>query len=233
MSKSLQNIINIFLSKYEKFSKLNFGNRTDDHEIFVVQNLIKCYDWVLIDCLDKKGKCICCHFQDNGKYLNVEQTAKNIRLLNLKDGCYIIKRPYNKISFVPPPDIYILCVVDNNLVDYLGIECKSSTTNKPTFNDNIPSYFDESRILYLFTNVKLSYTCIFVGELIVSKEFVNLKKEMFNEFDKLLNVYKNKNINTEFSFNLSYRKKCELIGSFAGKYTIITKNSVEFLKKYV
>lgn len=132
-----------------------------------------------------------------------------------ENGYYQIPQPYSisRGSFNPAPDLYLVAVADNKIVEWVGIECKSSTSMKPMWNDNLPRPFIEGNIIYLFTGThkNKSFTCIFTNDVFFGGK----------DYSKILTVYENTRLflqaewerqgcQSEFPFlSAMVRTKCE------------------------
>lgn len=138
-----------------------------------------------------------------------------------EDGCYQIVQPYQlttRGSFNPAPDMYLVCVENKAIVDWIGIECKSSKTMRPTWNDNLPRPFKEGNILYLFTGTyqKETYNCIFTNEIFFQgKDYQKITTLYENARKFLEEEWKRMNCHEEFpDLSASFRIKCEQKNNF-------------------
>jgi len=131
---------------------------TSEHEKYVKKLLITTYGFLEIgNTADPFGN-ICRLINVGGKQtLDVIETYKNLGKLNLSEGYYLIHNPFCRESYVPPPDILLFRIsATKKTIEHVGVECKSSKTHSPTFNDTFPKTYDESRIIYFFTSVGAS-----------------------------------------------------------------------------
>ena len=71
------------------------------------------------------------------------------------DGFYTILQPYSKTgrgAMNPAPDLYLVSIVSKRIVEWLGIECKSSKDSLcPMWNEHLPREFVKGNILYFFS----------------------------------------------------------------------------------
>jgi hypothetical protein len=123
-------------------------------------------------------------FYNKMRNLDLVKTGQSIRALNLRDGYYVFPCPYNRLSYVPPPDMFLFRIVAGSIEDYIGFECKCSmNTLRPTWNDSPPRLFRDSRILYIFSSITHNRTYVFAGDLlwdysVIVGDIVNLRSEM-------------------------------------------------------
>ncbi len=74
--------------------------------------------------------------------------------IQVADGLYTILQPYSsgRGSFNPAPDLYLIEIKNKKVINWLGIECKSSKgAMKPTWNDNLPRPYTKGNIVYFLT----------------------------------------------------------------------------------
>ena len=66
------------------------------------------------------------------------------------DGFYTILQPYSKTgrgAMNPAPDLYLVSIVSKRIVEWLGIECKSSKDSLcPMWNEHLPREFVKGNI---------------------------------------------------------------------------------------
>lgn len=140
---------------------------------------------------------------------------KNIISIPGEDGYYQIPQPYSveRGSFNPAPDMYLVSVINGKIIEWIGIECKSSSSLKPTWNDNLPRPFKDGNIVYLFTGKKdkETYTCIFTHEVFFDgKDTAKINSVYENTILFLENEWKRQNCDEEFAYlSAKLRRKCE------------------------
>jgi len=75
--------------------------------------------------------------------------------INRPDGFYTILQPYSKTgrgAMNPSPDIYLIYIKGGQVVEWLGIECKSSKDSLcPMWNEHLPRAWEKGNILYFFS----------------------------------------------------------------------------------
>jgi len=75
--------------------------------------------------------------------------------INKDDGFYTILQPYSKTgrgAMNPAPDLYLVNIVSKRIVEWIGIECKSSKDSLcPMWNEHLPRDYVKGNILYFFS----------------------------------------------------------------------------------
>jgi len=161
-------------------------------------------------------------------------TPKQDVVVDVPDGLYQIPQPYmvgSRGSFNPAPDMYIMCIQNKKVDEYIGIECKSSCGLKPTWNDKLPRSFALGNIIYLFTgkNKEGSHTCLFTGEIFfrgkdpckIDKMYEDTRLFMKEQWDE-----------EEFPWlNAEFRRKCEQKRAFTlAEMDEFNTKTLEFLE---
>ena len=128
-----------------------------------------------------------------------------------ENGTYQIAQPYqfNRGSFNPAPDMYLVSVEDNKIVEWIGVECKSSKSFTPTWNDNLPRQFIQGNIIYLFTGA--CHTCVFTHDVFFNGKESKKIKDVYEKTRLFLEEeWKKQNCHEEFPFlKADFRIKCE------------------------
>jgi hypothetical protein len=222
------NLIKLFLENYKKLiEKIDF---TNNHE-----NDIKRFILEEIPCIQELNNTynneVICKYTN--KELDIQKTNTIIKKYNITDGIYIIQNPYCKKAYVPPPDIFIIHINDFCIIDYIGIECKSSITDKPTFNDNIVKPFSKTNIIYWFSNIKKKYNCIFISEVVIDKYVIHKFECMYNEIQEIIKKYIPSKKRNYLKFYPDFRRKNEIKRSFKNKIfrNILHKKTKNYLNK--
>jgi hypothetical protein len=159
-------------------------------------------------------------FYNKTKNLDLVKTGQSIRALNLRDGYYVFPCPYNRLSYVPPPDIFLFRIVAGAIEDYIGFECKCSmNTLRPTWNDSPPRLFRDSRILYIFSSITHNRTYVFAGDLlwdysVVVGDIVNLRSEIEDGMSRINGRIRGPSNpgGVELSYRMRYVQKADMPG---------------------
>lgn len=164
-------------------------------------------------------------------------------VLDYENGFYQITQPYSigRGSFNPSPDMYLLNIQEKRIVEWLGIECKSSTSMTPMWNDNLPRKFHNGNIIYLFTGKSSNisnnhkYTGIFTHDIFFNGEESTQIRELYAEIDTLLiSKWTERGFNIKFPMlKPTIRQKCEQNRAFTidqmNEYTVRTIDFLDLL----
>lgn len=186
--------------------------------------------------------------------MNKESHSPNkVRTIE-KEGYFTILQPYSiaRGSFNPAPDLYLVEIKGHTVINWLGIECKSSKGNMwPTWNDKLPRPYRKGNIIYFLTggnkkaggagNVPKNRNMIFTAEAffgLPEEETATLEtniKELFNEVKKFFQTTAIKNFPAlagKLKFDL--RQKIEQMHAISEdeivEFTALTK---EFLTAHL
>jgi hypothetical protein len=188
------------------------GSTSDGKHESEVSKILTSYGWIIVKkkyITDTKNKKI---------YLmnrNTHTPTDNINCEE-KDGYYQIPQPYSdgRGSFNPAPDIYLINVRNKKIVEWMGLECKSSKSMKPMLNDNVFRDFNEGNIIYLFSGSKNGKN---INMLTTGRIFVNNNDPkdigiFYNDINKIMQkLWIDKKLNTKFPmYKCFMRQKCEL-----------------------
>jgi hypothetical protein len=108
------------------------------------------------------------------KYLMNRTThSPNPYDIDKPDGLYNILQPYSKTgrgAMNPAPDLYLVAIVSKRIVEWVGIECKSSKDSLcPMWNEHLPREYVKGNILYFFSGydkeTKTKVNTIFTSEI--------------------------------------------------------------------
>lgn len=87
--------------------------------------------------------------------MNRGSHSPNPYTIDKPDGYYSILQPYSKTgrgAMNPSPDLYLVSIVSNRIVAWVGFECKSSKDSLcPMWNEHLPRPFVKGNILYFFS----------------------------------------------------------------------------------
>jgi hypothetical protein len=224
------NLIKLFLENYKQLiEKTDFtNNHEEDVKRFILEEIP-----VIKELNNILNNEVICKYTD--KEFDVQKTNIVIKKHNIKNGIYIIQNPYNKKAYVPPPDIFIIHIHENSIIDYLGIECKSSITDKPTFNDNLVKPFSKTNIIYWFSNIRKKYNCIFISEVVIDKYIIHKFEYMYNEIQEIIKKYVPSKKRNYLKFYPDFRKKNEIKRSFKNKIfrNILHKKTKNYLNRLI
>ena len=107
--------------------------------------------------------------------------------IDKEDGLYTILAPYSKTengSRRPSPDLYLVSIVSKRIVEWVGIECKSSKDSLcPMWNEHLPRDYVKGNILYFFSGydkeTKKKMNTIFTSEIFFQGKDGRVVEEKF------------------------------------------------------
>ena len=159
-------------------------------------------------------------------------------ILDYENGFYQITQPYSvgRGSFNPSPDMYLLNIQEKRIVEWLGIECKSSKSMTPMWNDNLPRHFNNGNIIYLFTGkpsaISDKHTGIFTHDIFFNGEESTQIRQLYAEISELLiSKWTEKGFNNKFPMlRPTIRQKCEQNRAFTiEQMNAYTARTIDFL----
>lgn len=157
------------------------------------------------------------------------------------DGLYNILQPYSKTgrgAMNPAPDLYLVSVKSGRIVEWIGIECKSSKDSLcPMWNEHLPREYVKGNILYFFSGydkeTKTKLNTIFTSDIFFQG---NDGKKIEEKFWLDVRAYMSHLWNTEYASEFPM-VSCKL-RQFCGQYPFtqaqmasMVTQTTEFLEK--
>ncbi len=226
-------MIRLVSSKLKEICALNMYEKSiKSHETECLNHLASIFSAKIIP---EKNRPPC--FYNYEKQLDIVKTNSEFMIATLEkripDGLVLIPNPYQKKSFIPPPDIFLFSIKNGLIDDYIGFECKASTNmHRPMWNDNMPKRFMSHKIVYIFTNITENYTTAFIGDAVI--DYDNMMtgiadiKETFNEHCRSFNEL-NRGIFNVLGIELSYRFRFVQKKDLVNEREFICDRSIEIL----
>jgi len=164
------------------------------------------------------------------------QPTKDV-IIPVSDGYYQIPQPYSngRGSFNPAPDNYLVNIRDKKVIEWLGLECKSSKSMKPMWNDNLPRDFRKGNIIYLFSGFikEKNINVLMTAEIFFNNVTTTIVDDIYKKTNDYLNkLWKDEGLDVKLPMLKCYmRQKCEqskgITEEQAKEYT---KKTIEFLE---
>ena len=142
------------------------------------------------------------------------QPTKDL-IVPFPDGYYQIPQPYSngRGSFNPAPDNYLVNIRDKRVSEWLGLECKSSKSMKPTWNDNLPRDFRKGNIIYLFSGFMKdkNMNVLMTAEIFFNNVSTTIVDTIYEKTNDYLNkLWKDEGLDVKLPMLKCYmRQKCE------------------------
>jgi hypothetical protein len=211
-------ILELLLTKLWEICGMDLsGCTTLNHEDVCVKHVAGLFGAGIV--YPVKGVQYC--FYDRMKQLDLSKTSGAISRLGLVDGYYVFPCPYNRLSYVPPPDMFLFKISGGTVEDYVGFECKCSlNTMRPSWNDSPPRLFRDSRMLYIFSSINNNCTYVFAGDLLwdysaIMGDIGNMRSDIDTGMSKInerIRGQVNKG-GIEISYRMRYIQKMNMPGS--------------------
>lgn len=164
------------------------------------------------------------------------QPTKDL-IVPFSDGYYQIPQPYSngRGSFNPAPDNYLVNIRDKKVSEWLGLECKSSKSMKPTWNDNLPRDFRKGNIIYLFSGFMKdkNINVLMIAEIFFNNVSTTIVDDIYEKTNEYLNkLWKENGLNVKLPMlKCLMRQKCEQSQSITEEQAKeYTKKTFEFLE---
>jgi hypothetical protein len=158
-------------------------------------------------------------------------------IVPIPDGYYQIPQPYSngRGSFNPAPDNYLVNIRDKKVTEWLGLECKSSKSMKPTWNDNLPRDFRKGNIIYLFSGFmkEKSINVLMTAEIFFNNVSTTIVDDIYEKTNNYLNkLWKDEGLDVKLPMlKCLMRQKCEQSKSITEEQAKeYTKKTFEFLE---
>ena len=164
------------------------------------------------------------------------QPTKDL-IIPISDGYYQIPQPYSngRGSFNPAPDSYLINIRDKKVTEWLGLECKSSKSMKPMWNDNLPRDFRKGNIVYLFSGFmkEKNINVLMTGEVFFNNISTKIVDDIYEKTNEYLNkLWKENGLDVKLPMlKCLMRQKCEQTQNITEeKAKEYTKKTLEFLE---
>jgi hypothetical protein len=173
--------------------------------------------------------------------MNRTTHSPNSYEIDKPDGFYTILQPYSKTgrgAMNPAPDLYLVSLVSKRIVEWIGIECKSSKDSLcPMWNEHLPRDFVKGNILYFFSGYdkesKKKINTLFTSEVVFNgQDGKEIEDKFWHDVRQHMMTLWNKDYATRFPM-----VACKL-RQFCGQYpftqeqmTSMVVRTVDFLNK--
>ena len=161
--------------------------------------------------------------------------------INTPDGFYTILQPYSKTgrgAMNPAPDLYLVSLVSKRIVEWVGIECKSSKDSLcPMWNEHLPRDFVKGNILYFFSGYdkesKKKMNTLFTSEIFFDgQDGKEIEDKFWHDVRQHMMTLWNKDYATRFPMvACKLRQFCGQIPFTQEQMTSMVVRTVEFLNK--
>jgi len=157
------------------------------------------------------------------------------------DGFYTILQPYSKTgrgAMNPAPDLYLVSIVSKRIVEWIGIECKSSKDSLcPMWNEHLPREYVKGNILYFFSGydkeAKKKVNTLFTSEIFFQGQDGRVIEEKFwHDVRSYMTTLWNKDYAPRFPMvACKLRQFCGQYPFTQGQMSSMVTQTVEFLNK--